>query len=287
VTRRGQAFHRALARLHRKLQAEGVHHPAEGVREQVMLEVGAAVDEDVQRAPSPATKELWRLEGLRLLRLAGRYPGHWQKFLRPWLEKGVAPRPHLFEADFGLPAPDGQAPLPPLVIREGEVEVRVSGRIDRVDLAELEDGGVGFWIIDYKTGRASHYTGADLAEYRRLQLTLYALAVEAVVLEGRRARPLGLAYWLVGEGGPKVVLPPRAPAQWLDETGRWPALRDRLREWVATLVGNIRRGAFPLAPRSEHCTQTCPFGQVCRISQARGVGKVWDLPLPGAGERGA
>jgi hypothetical protein len=57
-------------------------------------------------------------------------------------------------------------------------------------------------------------------------------------------------------------------------------VREQLQGWVVTLVGNIRRGVFPLQPRYEHCTQTCPFGQVCRITQARAVGKTWSLPLP-------
>jgi hypothetical protein len=48
------------------------------------------------------------------------------------------------------------------------------------------------------------------------------------------------------------------------------------------LAAHIRKGAFPLRPRSEHCTQTCAFGQVCRITQARPVAKTWDLPLPQA-----
>jgi ATP-dependent helicase/DNAse subunit B len=277
------AFHRALARLHRRLKEEGVHAPAERVKEEVLREIGAAIDEDVARAPSPGTKELWRLEGQRLLRLAGKYPEHWGKFVEPWIKRGVAPRPHFFEVDFGLPGEDGQLAQEPLVISVEGVEVRISGRIDRVDLAELSDG-IGFWVIDYKTGQSSHYTGTDLAQYRRLQLTLYALAVEGVLLAGRNARPLGLAYWLVGENGPKVVLPGRSTAQWLDDAKRWPAIREQLRQWVATLVGNIRQGAFPLAPRSELCTQTCPYGQVCRITQARAVGKTWDLPLPGTGE---
>ena len=43
---------------------------------------------------------------------------------------------------------------------------------------------------------------------------------------------------------------------------------------------HIRRGDFPAQPRDEHCTQTCAFGQVCRITQARGVGKEGMLPLP-------
>ena len=280
VTRRGMAFHRALARLHRRLKDEGVHQPTQEIDQLVMDELNTAVQEDVHRAPSLASKQLWRLEGLRLMRSAARYAGHWQKFVKPWQERGVAPRPHFFEIDFGLPPAEGEEPHEALLIRSGDVEVRVSGRIDRVDLAELEEG-VGFWIIDYKTGRASHYTSTDLAEYRKLQLTLYALAVEAVLLAGRQARPLGLAYWLVAEGGPKVALPVRNPLQWLTEGGRWEAVRAQLQDWVAALVGRIRGGQFPLQPRSEQCTQTCPFGQVCRITQARAVGKVWDLPLPG------
>ena len=64
----------------------------------------------------------------------------------------------------GLPSPDGAAPNPPLVLRLDDVVVRISGRIDRVDVAELGDG-LGFWIIDYKTGRSQHYTGAALAVF--------------------------------------------------------------------------------------------------------------------------
>src|SRR5206468_12552034 len=144
-----------------------------------------------------------------------RYRPHWEKFLAPWLEQKIQPEPYLFEADFGLPPadapadrrPDG-APLRPLVLRDEAGEVRISGRIDRVDVAQLADG-LGFWIIDYKTGRSGHYTGSDLAEFRKLQLTLYALAVEGVILAGQNARPLGLAYWLVSESGAKLALPGR------------------------------------------------------------------------------
>ncbi len=280
VTRRGQAFHRALARLHRKLKEAGLHHPADEVTGRATREMAEAVAEDVRRAPSAAAKELWRLEGMRLVKLAEKYVEQWRKFVKPW-DADRAPRPHLFEVDFGLPAPDdgtGEV-APPLLVRIDDVEVRVSGRIDRVDMTELPDG-VGFWIIDYKTGRSEHYTGAALAKYRRLQLTLYALAVEEVLLAGRSARPLGLAYWLVGEAGPKIALPGRSALQWLEDGRLWRTVREQLRGWVAKLVRHIRQGNFALQPRDEHCTQTCAFGQVCRITQARGVGKVGMLPLP-------
>jgi ATP-dependent helicase/DNAse subunit B len=282
VTRRGQAFHRALARLHRRLKDDAVHLPTEAVALLAQEEMARAVEEDVRRAPSPASQELWRLEGRRLLRQAARYDAQWRRFVDPWLEKGVAPRPHHFEVDFGLPAANGDAPHGPLVIRAGGVEVRVSGRIDRVDVAELPDGSAGFWVIDYKTGRSAHYTSSDLAAFRRLQLTLYALAVEEVLLAGRGARPLGLAYWLVGEQGPKVALPVRNEVLWLTETAKWRALRETLQGWVSRLAALIREGAFPLQPRSDDCTATCAYGQVCRITQARAVEKPWRLELPGA-----
>src|SRR5262249_21807763 len=181
----------------------------------------------------------------------------------------------------GMPPEGGEESFPPLVLVTDGIEVRIRGRIDRVDLAELDDG-IGFWVIDYKTGRPQHYTGRDLQTFQRLQLTLYAVAVENVLLAGQQARPLGMAYWLVVDTGPKQALPPnpRQPAAWLSDTERWPVIRRQLERWVATLVTNIRQGTFALKPRSETCTETCEYAQICRISQARTVPKTWELPLP-------
>jgi ATP-dependent helicase/DNAse subunit B len=282
-TQRGLAFHRALARLHKQLKAEAIHDPTEEVEHYLKQQLEEAVRECATFA-SPAAAALWRLEGQRLLRAAGRYRTHWAKLLEPWQRHGVRPRPEHFEVAFGLPVAEGETVREALVIAVDGLEVRVSGRIDRVDMAELPDGSVGFWVIDYKTGRAGSYTGSDLKQLRRLQLTLYALAVEEVFLAGQQARPLGLAYWLVTDSGPKVALPghPRSPAAWLAETDAWERIREALRRWVVTLVKGIRAGQFPLQPRSEDCTQTCAFGQVCRISQSRPAiaRKTWHLPLP-------
>ncbi|MCI0465128.1 MAG: exodeoxyribonuclease V subunit gamma, partial [Gemmataceae bacterium] len=281
-TDRGLAFHRALSRLHTQLRQAGVHQPADEVDEHLQQRLDEAIGECAVRA-SPAGEALWRLEGRRLQRMALRYRPHWQKFVEPWLPRGVRPRPEFFEVGFGLPAADGELMHGPLVIADSEREVRISGRIDRVDVAELPGGGVGFWVIDYKTGRSAHYTGIDIQEFRRLQLTLYALAVEQVLLIDRAARPLGLAYWLVTDTGPKVALPARSRhVAWLDETEPWRKVRQHLQRWVLTLVAKIRQGEFPLKPRSEDCSQTCDFVQVCRISQVRRVveNKAWQLSLP-------
>src|SRR5205814_8511869 len=116
--------------------------------------------------------------------------------------------------------------------------------------------------------------------FRRLQLTLDALAVQDVLLAGQPARPLGLAYWLVTDTGPKIALPGRNQVLWLEETAAWRKVREQLQRWVVSLVTNIRQGVFPLKPRAENCTQMCDYGQICRIAQARGIDKPWELTPP-------
>lgn len=284
ATDRGTTFHRALARLHEELKAAGVHSPAPGVDESVQRRLDETVGEAIERA-SPAGQVLWQIEGQRLRRPASRYRAHWERFVASWLPQRVQPRPEWFEVSFGLPDAQGQILNSPLVIAADGIEVRISGRIDRVDVAELpDDAGLGFWIIDYKTGHAAYYTGSDLKSFRRLQLSLYALAVEQVLLVGKRARPLGLAYWLVTDTGPKVALPAHPkPLAWFEEADAWRLLRTELERWVVTLVRKIRQGEFPLKPREENCSEMCHFAQICRISQTRRVvaRKTWELPLPG------
>lgn len=282
VTRRGQAVHRALARLHERLCQQGVLQPDEQVDQEVLLELRQAIEEDIERAPGLATKALWKLEGERLYRVAGRYREQWEEFIKPWKKVSVDPEPRFFEVDFGLP-PDPNHPngiiYEPLILSDGDLEVRISGRIDRVDTAPLEKE-TGFWIIDYKTGKSSHYSSTALLDFQRLQLTLYAMAVEEVLLADSKARPLGLVYWMVTEKGAKVVLPGRNQVLWLTETAKWQAIREQLQQWILTLVTCIRQGTFPLSPRSDQCTATCDFSQICRITQSRSVEKSWTLPLP-------
>ena len=282
-TRRGAAFHRALARFHRWIK-ENVQHTLndpdlpEGVGDSLLKQIADAVEEYALRAPSAAGRELWRLEGRRLARAAGRYRGHWQEFRTPWHEQNATPVPAAFEAAFGGP---GAGVPEALTINVGGVEVRIGGVIDRIDTVELGTE-LGYWVIDYKTGRAANYTASQVERFEKLQLPLYALAVERVLFKDRPARPLGLAYWLVTDAGAKPVLPAgkRSLLTWLADPGRWAKFRDQLEAWVATLATRIRSGDFPLSPRSDHCTDTCGFGPVCRIAQGRDAGKPSPLPLP-------
>jgi ATP-dependent helicase/DNAse subunit B len=229
---------------------------------------------------SRAAEVLWQLEGQRLQKKAVRYRRDWEKFVAAWSELKVKPRPFYLEKSFGMDPAEGEERSEPLVLRDNGQVVRLGGRIDRVDLAETEND-VFFWIVDYKTGRSLHYTGSSLKSFERLQLTLYALAVARVLQKERAARPLGLAYWLVTDTGPKIVLPEDRKHQgWFKKSEEWRRLGQLLEGLVVDLVKHIRAGDFALAPRQQNCTETCPFAQVCRITQGRSVAKAWEVQLP-------
>ena len=284
-TRRGAAYHRALSRLHLQLQRSDPMMALREVPERVTGELTealqTAIGEYVERAPSAVSKMLWRLEGERLQRSAQKYRNDWNDYLSDWHEEHVALRPELFEVDFGFGPADAPGARGPLVIRDGDSEVRIGGRIDRVDVADITGDNVGFWIIDYKTGRKTSYVASQLESLEKLQLPLYALAVQKVFYDGKPARPLGLAYWLVTDDGAKKMMPRKGKfTAWLRDPAAWEEYRKLLEAWVMKLAGHIRNAEFPLAPRSENCTATCAYSHVCRIAQSRGVEKDWRLELP-------
>ena len=273
-TRRGSAVHRALSRLHRTPVAQA---DLEGELKRHLADV---VIESMERSAGPVERKLWELEGRRLARIAKQYPQQTDKFRAKWDKEGVVPAPHAVEPSIGVTPEKDAFPWPDLVIERDGISVHIGGRIDRIDSVQL-DGEVGFWIIDYKTGKAGNYTGKDVETLKKLQLPLYALAVERVMFAGQQARPLGVAYWLVTDTGPKVALPNyRRPTAWYADRTEWETFRDVLETWVVTIVQRIRAGDFALAPRSEKCTDTCPYGPTCRIGTSRHAGKSFGLPLP-------
>ncbi len=282
LSTRGAAIHRALARYH---QAEAAH--VQGKELPASLEaalqerIREVVQESMDRAAGPAARMLWELEGKRLLRGVPRYQKQWQGFRTRWDDGALLPQPTYLEANFGLAAAPGEVASLALTLRHDGTEVRIGGRIDRVDVA-YRNGKPVFWILDYKTGSGRNYPPADATNLKKLQLALYALAVERVLLEGKEARPAGFAYWITGENGPKYVTPvsSRKVDAWLRDPELWPNFRSTLEAWVVQIVQAIRRGEFPLAPRTDPCPTGCPHAPVCRIGTARSIAKPLAMPLP-------
>ncbi|MCS7269798.1 MAG: PD-(D/E)XK nuclease family protein, partial [Gemmataceae bacterium] len=290
-SRRGIVLHAALARFHQHLaclglnpqtllntRTEGVaasHHsqndtvetradqstPAlNGLDPVVLLEqmIDEAIMAYLPVGQGRLTRELWRWEGVRLRRYAGRYWRQWLRWLTQCQRAGVVPEPAAFETPFGehddmcrLTTPAGT--------------VRLGGRIDRVDRATA---GEGVWIIDYKTGRGYSYSAAAVQRLERLQLPLYAWAWEQQQGPGQTIPLRGLVYWFVTGDGPKVVWPAgRGKLLRLGDTTGWEQFRHQTMQQIQAVVAAIRQGHFPLLPRDRDCTSHCPYRTICRIRQ--------------------
>ncbi len=169
--------------------------------------------------------------------------------------------PAHFELRFGGEADD----LPAAVLADGEL--RLQGRIDRVDLSG--DGSEAI-VYDYK-GRAAPPQGKWLAE-AKLQIGLYMLAVPqllGVQAVGGMYQPLGSpddrrARGLVRAGadpGLKVVNTDR-----LDDDA-FAARLDEVQAAALEAVRGIRSGA--LRPRPESCAYRggCAHPSICRCER--------------------
>lgn len=181
------------------------------------------------------------------------------------LERAAAWRPAALEAGFGftlgqlhdwLGSPDDPAP------RDDESEMRLEGRIDRLDMAL--DGSAAM-VIDYKTGAPP--TAADVRERRELQLPIYAIAA---LIGGGDLPPApavaGGAYYRLGGDAPGF--------------SRLQLEKDAdLKEMGATVLAVALEalrcdGPFPLAPgewgaADPKACAYCPFRGVCRYDERR------------------
>jgi len=150
--------------------------------------------------------------------------------------------PAALEQVFGL---KGQ---PVLVIQGDSGQLRLRGFIDRLDRGP--DGRLR--VIDYKAGSTT-ISARDLAEGRRVQLALYALAVRDALSMGDVS---GGFYWHIG--------PAKASSLKLErfEGGVEAALQiaaDHALAYAAT----VRAGHFQPKPPSGGCPGYCPAAAFC------------------------
>lgn len=256
---RGSALHRALARLGPD------NAPGPRVAQQLSGRLAATVREELDRASGPIQRKLWELERDRIERSVRRYPEQWQSHEK-WAEPIGKPRHHLAEHRYALD------------VIAGDATATLHGIIDRIDLVE-GPGGQGSLVIDYKTGRGTHYKSSQVVGMEKLQLGVYGLAIERELPD---YPPRGLMYWLPLEKGPHGRVP-RYAKNWSGSDG-WPAYRERLITWLTEIVERIRRAEFVLRPRSDDSCQYCEYARVCRVASVRARIKDWDFELPVAPE---
>jgi ATP-dependent helicase/nuclease subunit B len=157
--------------------------------------------------------------------------------------------PAALEQVFGL---EGQ---PTLVIQGDGGELRLRGFIDRIDWGP--DGRLR--VIDYKAGSTT-ISARDLAEGRRVQLALYALATRDALGMGDVS---GGFYWHIGSA--------KASSLKLEKfKGGVEAALQIAAGHALTYAAAVRTGHFQPKPPSGGCPSYCPAAAFCWRYTSRG-----------------
>ncbi len=284
--KRGVLAHDALATLHRRLKetAPEKQFSQLGVDDRSKLagDTIAVLAEKISKG-SPLGAALQKINLRELAQWLVKYWEQHEKYEQTAKDFDTPPAPAYFEVSFGLARKradkkDALSTEKPFDLRCGDEVVRLSGRIDRIDIG-LQNGEVVFNVFDYKTGTKSmRLDAAAVEEGAALQLPLYALAVEELLLVDRQAKPWRIGYWQLRDGGLKkngVLSMSDLNDGDLTDSEDWRDLRGKLLSRVLQLVSGVRGGMFPVYSLDKNCTDHCEYRTVCRIAQVRALSKQW------------
>jgi ATP-dependent helicase/nuclease subunit B len=278
---RGVRLHETLVRLHRRIVdesgqpgAHGDHSEFARFYTQALQSVLAAEasDDPLERAMLEIDRRVLAAWGEEYLEQHHKYDDRWRA-----LDEPLAPA-H-FEASFGPQARRGESDqvsrAEPLTLERSGERILISGRIDRIDVGQA-GGRMVFNVVDYKSGSPVGYSKHAFREGKALQLPLYAMAVEKLLLASRGAVPWQVGYWFVKDAGFRDMAAAHEPAgAGIVENREWEETREMVVDRVFSIVSGIRHGDFPVYNEHEDCTSRCELRTVCRVAQVRSLEKAW------------
>ena len=276
--KRGNLVHRILYRFYAAHgeAAERAENLAENIAE--LRQQGREIAEEMRLTGFFWERELERLLGAD----DGEREGVLPRFLRLQAAAANPAMPTHFELSFGsypgMGERDQQSTTTSYAIGDPEsgAEVRLSGKIDRID--RTADGR--FVVFDYKTGRMPSV--ADMDTGLNLQLPLYLLAAESLFEDIGLREGAGAAYLMLrdledcGRKGLFADATHRNAAY--VASGRYgmydhEEYRQRLdavRGFVLSYARSMRRGVFRVTTHdpAKICPH-CPYQQSCRLDPQR------------------
>ena len=253
-TERGSQIHNILQKLEEMKQHRGEDESPEQLAQ---IAVSAELSIEVDDA-SEVDLGLAEIEQRRLIQTIDRYVVQLRDYEN---DPSARITPHKFEVDFGKDDKDNTF----LEIGRGTRTVRLQGKIDRIDLVDTPEGR-GFRVIDYKSGAGPSAT--DVRKARLLQLPLYAMAVEQIILADPQITLRDVGYWALRKDGYKPIA-----------FAEWRAVQEALEAYVAELVDRLRQGIFVVDSQLDGCEGFCEYRAICRIRQARLASKHHDRAI--------
>ncbi|MDC0935762.1 PD-(D/E)XK nuclease family protein [Pirellulales bacterium] len=291
--RRGTLMHHALAKAHRELLDVDDRQLREEIVDRFLKALDEIVASHPQQGLDAALREIQRRE---LIVWGEKLAKQTETYQAKFANLDVPLRPRYYEVRFGprrsgRPSADviddDDATLStdkPYLLRLGEEEIQFTGQIDRIDIGE-HDGRVIFNVIDYKSKEKERFEADSAAAGQQLQLPLYAMAAEELLLEKTGALAWEAGYWSVAgdgfvwtkRGKPQDQLKIRTVDDGtLKVTAAWEQLHEAVTARVASLIAGVRGAAFPVYNPNEDCTRYCDFSKICRISHVRSLEKTWE-----------
>ncbi len=282
--RRGALMHDALVRLHQRLSARlgvAVAHsdlPAEEFRELLAQSLREAFDPHQQ---PPHERVFTEIEHQQAALWAENYHAQHTAYDEQWRELSEPLTPQHYEVRFGpkrkyeSEATDPLSTDEPFVLVVGDEVIRLTGRIDRIDVGRVGEQQV-FSVVDYKTGSAHELKESEIENGTKLQPILYALAVEAQLLSQQGAQPLAVGYWYLkaDKFKPNAF---KSAAEVSDRgvapTGGWLEIVEHAKDQALSAARGVRAGNFQVVSQDKKCTSHCEFNRVCGIQQVRAMGK--------------
>ena len=290
--RRGSLLHEVLATIHAELSREemnpGASEADEGELVQRFLEaLKSAVEASPLRGIAQSLREIERRE---IEAWAPDYAAQETRYRAQWKHLDEPPRPAHFEVRFGPETrssagevADRASTTVPFELDLGDEKLLLRGAVDRIDIGSA--GGVTvFNIIDYKSGKGVKLKFDKVRSGHQMQLPLYAMAAEQLLLAEQGALALATGYWNIQGSG--FVNPRGNPLQLefrelidqgLKTSADWKKLQPDILVRVQEIVASIRDGQFPVYNEDEHCTRSCSLSTVCRVGQIRSLEKVWPV----------
>jgi ATP-dependent helicase/DNAse subunit B len=282
--RRGTFLHEVLAELHREQRnaAAAAKSTTSFDRSSFLDAFGAAVETVRRSMPRLGVEAaLVEIDRRQIDQWAESYFEDLAKYDGNWSELAAGLAPSHFEVRFGPPRPgethtnDPQSNDRPLELDIGGEQIKITGRIDRIDVGRAGERLV-FNVIDYKSGRRPTLTRDKIESGERLQPALYVMAAQAVLFADENATPLWSGYWSMKNGlTMKANTSLHCSADGASPTDEWEALQPIIAERIGQFVRGIRQGEFPVVSRDDQCTSRCEYNTACRIAQVRNLGKTW------------
>ncbi len=292
--RRGSLLHQVLASLHAHLEIGGAESLGSDAS-QLIERFHKILSDTVIATPLEGLQHWLReIERREIGAWAEQYAQQEVDYQAKWSHLDQPLRPTHFEVRFGPEVHSGDSSddnasvAIPFELDLGHEQILLTGQIDRVDVGRVGKTTV-FNIIDYKSGAEVKLEDKKIRSGRQLQLPLYALAAERLLLAEQGAVALSTGYWSIqGQGfnskKSNALEIHDLKDQAISTSDQWNELQPVLLERIGQLVGGIRKGQFPVLNEDQHCTRYCSLSTICRVAHVRSLEKQLEPEAPPTNE---